>query len=153
MSKKKARRIVPASQIAVRKGVQEEQVGAVCEAFYIDRDDEANLLVTGHPLAVKNFHKDKHVSGFDLKAEVLNSLFMNEDSLKGAIGDGKVKFRLLMELPRELLREEVLIGVDNSPGDGVYYVLDANEIQGVGKRISKHINMIKINTEEGEDVG
>lgn len=139
-TKKTKRRVVTAKEISLRKGVPTENIGAVSQALQIEGTTLEDVIVTGHPTAVTCGKTNNGIVEVVVKSSFLNHLF--QKNLEEILKDGKSKMYLLLETEMGNLKEEVRIGVDNSTGDGIYYILDPKAPKS---RIYDHINVVKIN--------
>lgn len=130
------RKIVTAKEISVRKGVPEENIGAVSHAFHVQGDRDNDVIITAHPLSVAPGTVQNGIINLSISVKMLGHLFEND--IATVLKDSKLY--VFMEVDKSVLREEVQIGIDNSTGDGIYYILDPKKPKS---EIYDHINVVK----------
>jgi len=138
--KKVKRKIVSAKEISVRKGVPEENIGAVSQAFHVQGDEGNDVVVTAHPISVEVGSVNNGIVDLNIKVKMLNHLF--QKPISELLGSAKFYVMLATDLAN--LKEEVQIGVNHSTGDGIYYILDPHKPKS---QIYDHINVVKMNVD------
>lgn len=135
------------SRIGKKKGVEENQVGAVGEALMIQGDNEGDLTVTGHIESVTMAKSKGFMTPVRIDATIFNRLFTSAQDLEQAIREGQAKLYLSLVVPREIVGEEVLIGVDNSETSGAYYVLSNDPAKGILTQAAKIVDANEVDDE------
>jgi hypothetical protein len=119
------------TSIARAKNLKPHQVGVVGQEVYFFAESESQMIVTGHPSEVRVSKVTEQDTELTIKATLLNRLFQNLGELTKEIDKGKVNVYLCVEVDKAFLGPEVVSGVEELPGQGLYYAISDAKLKGL----------------------